>query len=66
MTEGRPQYLKKARLCREHAAANPVRRKDWLLIAEEWTSKHPAKDGDRGVATHEVHDGRLIPKPAKP
>ena len=58
--------LAKAEACHQQADRDPARRAHWLRQAEEWTRQAGARSPDGTAAsTHEVCDGKLIPKPPK-
>jgi hypothetical protein len=64
MTDHRDLSLKRASVCRKQAEAEPEKRERWADAAEEWDRR--AKQGQgRSIATHEVHKGRMIPKPSR-
>jgi hypothetical protein len=53
-----------AATCREQVDADPVHRDFWLSQANEWSVRAREERADIAT-THEVHEGRLVPKPAK-
>lgn len=53
-----------ASTCREQANTDPVHREFWLREAEEWLARSREDKADTAV-THEIHQGRLVSKPAK-
>jgi hypothetical protein len=55
--------LNQAELCRERAAADPKGRDYWSKEADRW-QKAADDCGSRSAVTHEVRDGRMIPKRA--
>jgi hypothetical protein len=67
LDEQRKNHLNKARECLEQALREPDRRQHWLQQAEVWTrraSELVREDSD-DCATHDVHDGRLVPKSSR-
>ncbi|MET4218689.1 hypothetical protein ABIB00_003907 [Bradyrhizobium sp. LB14.3] len=53
-----------ASICREQAGADPAHRDFWRSESEDWSAR--SQDGKPNAAvTHEVSEGRLIPKQAK-
>lgn len=53
-----------ASTCREQASTDPAHRDFWLRQMEEWSAR--SREGKADIAeTHEVREGRLVPKPAK-
>ena len=57
----RNECIAKASTCRENAHGDPTRHDYWIDEAIVWHQR--AIDARREyVATHEVHDGRVIPK----
>lgn len=65
MPEDRNHHERKAKICHELAAADDGRREHWLEIAEHW-KQQPSFSRNREIVTHEVHQGRMIAKPAQP
>jgi hypothetical protein len=60
----REECIDQVSICREKAQADPARRDYWIDEAVVWLQRSIEARG--GVAvTYEVHDGRMIPKPAK-
>jgi len=55
--------LKKAKACVQQADRDPARRGHWLRQAEEWTRRASARSSS--ASTHEICDGKMIPKPSK-
>jgi hypothetical protein len=57
----RPECLAQAGICREKAQADPARHDYWIDEAIGWLQRAvPA--GHKNAGTHEIRDGRLIPK----
>jgi hypothetical protein len=64
MTDRRETCTRRAAQCRHQAQAQPARRQYWVEQAEEWDRR--ARDGGEETATtHEVHSGRMVPKPTR-
>jgi hypothetical protein len=63
MTDHRDLCLRRAVACRKQAEIQPERREQWMAVAIEWERRAEASKG-RSTATHEVHKGRMIPKPS--
>jgi hypothetical protein len=60
----REECLVQASMCREKAQADPMRYDYWIDQAIVWLQR--AMQASLGNAvTYEIHDGRMIPKPAK-
>lgn len=64
MIDHRDLCLKRASACRMQAQLQPERREQWAEAAIEWDRRAQDNKG-RSIATHEVHKGRLIPKPSR-
>jgi hypothetical protein len=64
MTHHRDLSLKRALACRKQAELQPERREQWVEAAKEWDRRAEENRG-RSCATHEVHKGRMIPKPSR-
>ncbi len=64
MTDHRDLCLSRASACRKQAELQPDRREQWLKVAVEW-DRHAEDNRGRSIATHEVHKGRMIPKPTR-
>jgi hypothetical protein len=60
----REECLIHASICREKAQADPARSDHWIDRAITWHQR-AAQSRHGNAITHEVHDGRLISKPAK-
>jgi hypothetical protein len=64
VTDHRDLCLSRASACRKQAELQPDRRELWLKVAVEW-DRHAEDNRGRSIATHEVHKGRMIPKPTR-
>jgi hypothetical protein len=64
VSDYRDLCLKRASACRKQAELQPDRREQWLKVAVEW-DRHAEESRGRSIATHEVHKGRMIPKPTR-
>lgn len=64
MTDHRDLCLRRASACRKQAELQPDRRAQWMEAAIEWDRRAEENRG-RSIATHEVHKGRMIPKPTR-
>ena len=53
----REECIAQASICREKAQADPAHYDYWIDEAIVWHQR-----GHKNAVTHEVHDGRLIPK----
>ncbi len=53
-----------ASICREQADTDVTRREFWIRQADEWSARAREEKAD-AAATHEVHQGRMVAKPAK-
>jgi hypothetical protein len=60
----RDACLQKAAECREKAKADSARAEYWNDQATMWLQRAGKSPGDRAI-THEVRDGRMVPKPDK-
>jgi hypothetical protein len=57
--------FKKAGTCLQQASHDPGRREHWLRQAEELTRRaRTGSSDDRSAPTHEVCEGKMIPKPS--
>jgi hypothetical protein len=65
MSSKRTDCAAKATTCREQARKDPQRHEHWTRVAEQW-ERIAHEPGERSATTHEIHRGRMIPKPAKP
>ena len=59
----REACLKQASICRQKAQSDPERYDYWMDEAAMWLQR--AEESGGAAITHEVHDGRMIPKPPK-
>jgi hypothetical protein len=64
MTDHRDLCLKRASACRKQAELQPEKRAQWVEAAREWDRRAEEVKG-QGSTTHEVHEGRMIPKPSR-
>lgn len=58
----RDECLVQASICRENAQADPARYDYWIDQAVVWLQR--AISTRQNAVTHEIHDGRMIPKQA--
>jgi hypothetical protein len=58
----REECLVQASICREKAKVDPARYDYWIDQAIIWLQR-AIQASRRRVTTHEVHGGRMIPKP---
>jgi hypothetical protein len=61
----RRECLKNAEACLERASQDETRRSYWIEQAEEWVRRARGDHENNACAsTHEIKDGRLVPKPS--
>jgi hypothetical protein len=53
-----------ASICREQSSSDHAHREFWLRHEAEWDERARADRNELAV-THEVHQGRMVPKPAE-
>jgi hypothetical protein len=60
----RQECITQASICREKAEGDPARHDYWIDEAIIWLQRAIDARRESVVVTHEVHDGRMIPKQA--
>ena len=57
----RRECIAQADACREKAQSDPARYNYWIDEAAIWLQR-AIEARQQGTVTHEIHDGRMIPK----
>ena len=62
----RSECLRKAETCLEQATHDEARRSYWIDQAHEWLRRsREGFDANASASTHEICDGRMVPKPSR-
>jgi hypothetical protein len=62
--DSREECLKQAADCREKVKTHPEQHDFWINEAMIWTERAAQARGE--PKTHDVRDGKLVPKPCSP